>query len=67
MNSNFKIQNFRKLTEGKKVIALQTLRGQMKTLLTCNISTRQDHARHFVRLVPGRDSRQQGGFFDSVH
>jgi hypothetical protein len=34
MNGNFKIQNFRKLTEGKKVIALQTLRGQMKILLT---------------------------------
>ena len=55
MTSNFKIQNFRKLTEGKKVIALQTLRGQMKTLLTCNISTRQDHARHFVMLGNAAD------------
>ena len=30
----FKIQNFREIDRREKVIALQTLRGQMKFLLT---------------------------------
>ena len=34
MTSTFKIQNFRNIDRRKKIIALQTLRGHMKFVLT---------------------------------